>query len=210
MLTITQEDNMQLMDRYPDGYFDLAIVDPPYRNANQPTKQMRKYTDNRMSDFGNKPNESFFKELFRVSKHQIIWGGNNFIEHLKNTNNFIFWFKHQPFPNYSDGEMAWTSFDMPAKCFNYPFYGAKGMEPNRIHPTQKPVALYKWILDKYAKPGDKILDTHLGSGSIAIACHDAGFDLTACELDPDYFSAAMKRIDEHRSQLRIFDHSVTL
>jgi len=203
LLNITCEDNMQLMARYPDNYFDLAIVDPPYRDKNEPTKEMRNKIKGKMQNFGNKPNEIYFSELFRISKNQIIWGANNFIENLYSTNCFLFWYKANPMENYSDGEFAWTSFNKIAKCINIPHYGSNTRDKIKIHPTQKPIDLYKWLLHNYAKPGYKILDTHLGSGSIAIACHYLGFELTACELDKDYFQAAVKRIQEQTKQLTL-------
>jgi site-specific DNA-methyltransferase (adenine-specific) len=214
-LTITNEDNMVLMARYPDKYFDLAIVDPPYGldfgsfNRTNKSSSGTRYKANKYhnGDWDKSiPTEEYFSELRRVSKNQIVWGGNYFP--LTPTQCVVFWYKHQPVANFADGEMAWTSFKKPALCFDFPYYGGiqgKTKADVKIHPTQKPVALYKWLLDKFAKPGDKILDTHLGSGSIAIACHDMGFDLTACELDKDYYEAAMKRIKKHISQLSMFD-----
>lgn len=207
---ITNEDNMELMARTPDNYFELAIVDPPYGmhrkmdGGDGAGRIMRKFKRD-LPSWDIKPNQLYFKELQRVSKNQIIWGGNNFIENLYNTTGFIFWYKHQPAPNFADGEFAWTSFQIPAKCFDHLCFGAHGQDPNgKMHPTQKPIKLYEWILMNYAKEGDKILDTHLGSGSIAIACHNLGFDLTACELDKEYYDAAVNRLDWHRRQLRMF------
>ena len=217
-LTITNEDNMLLMARYPDNYFDLAIVDPPYginiqkMNYTQSTKGgVAKRKD--YSSVGNwdseTPTKEYFKELFRVSKNQIIWGGNYF--ELPLTKSWTIWDKktEDKYSNdFADCEMAWNSFDKPAKIVRYLWSGM--LQPNmkdkqkRIHPTEKPYQLYKWILDKYAKQGDKILDTHLGSGSIAIACHDYGFDLTACELDKEYFDKAMTRINNHVAQQKLF------
>jgi len=206
-ITVTNEDNMELMKRYPDNYFDLAIVDPPYGIG----------FDNKIRDTKSKswdgsiPNDEYFEEVIRVSKNQIIWGGNYFSYLWKNgCKSFIFWDKDPSVETYSDGELAWSSFDIPAKRFYWAWNGlANGIKGRNktdktIHPTQKPVELYKWLLDKYAKQGDKILDTHLGSGSIAIACHDYGFKLTACELDKDYFDASIKRIKNHVSQQRLF------
>jgi len=148
------------------------------------------------------PNE-FFDELFRVSKAQIIWGGNYFS--LPPTRNFIIWRKLTMSEDFSMAmaEYAWTNIQGNAKVFECAPQG--NMRDRRIHPTQKPIALYKWLLSRYAKQGDKILDTHLGSGSIAIACHDMGFDLTACELDADYYAAAMKRLATHQQQATLFD-----
>ena len=208
---------MELMARYPNNYFDLAIVDPPYginiqkMNYTQNTKGgIAKRND--YSSVGNwdseTPTKEYFNELFRVSKNQIIWGGNYF--ELPLTKSWIIWDKktEEKYSNdFADCEMAWNSFDKPAKIVRYLWSGM--LQPNmkdkqqRIHPTEKPYQLYKWLLDKYAKQGDKILDTHLGSGSIAIACHDYGFDLTACELDKEYFEAAMKRLKDHQKQLKL-------
>jgi len=203
-MKITNEDNMELMARYTDNYFDLAIVDPPYRDTNQPTKEMRNKINGKMRNFGCKPKQEFFNELFRVSKNQIVWGANNFLENLYSSNCFLFWYKNNPMPNYSDGELAWTSFNSVAKCIPIRHFGAHTSDKIKLHPTQKPVKLYEWLLMNYAKDGFRILDTHLGSGSIAIACHNLGYDLTACELDKDYFNAAMKRIEDHKKQLRMF------
>ena len=209
MLTITNEDNMALMARYPDKHFDLAIIDPPYgigidgqrlilskNPKNNRKKHIKKHWDNSI------PNEKYFIELFRVSKNQIIWGGNYFTSFLKPTRAWIFWYKGQRDLTMSDGEMAWTSFNSVTRQIeiNRSFL----IKQNTFHPTEKPYKLYKWLLDKYAKPGDKILDTHLGSGSIAIACHDYGFDLTACELDYGYYNSAIKRIDNHVMQQKLF------
>lgn len=146
------------------------------------------------------PSDHYFKELFRVSKNQIIWGGNYF--YLPPTRGIVAWNKLQPWDNFSQFELAWTSFDCPAKLFAYSNTGGANAE-SKIHPTQKPVKVYKYLIDQFAKPGDKILDTHLGSGSIAIACHDYGFDLTACEIDLDYYNAAVKRFKLHQSQLSL-------
>lgn len=198
-IEITNEDNMALMARYPDNYFNLAIVDPEYGIgiSNNPIRQKhkKKSWDNTI------PKEEYFKELFRVSKNQIIWGGNYFIDYLNNTQCFIIWDKKQP-ENFSLAmcEFAWCSIQSPAKIFRYSVLNEK----NKIHPTQKPVALYKWLLDKYAKEGDKILDTHGGSCSLAIACHDYGYELTCCELDVDYYNKAVERIKNHVSQLKLF------
>ena len=200
-ITITNEDNMQLMSRYEDNHFDLAIVDPPYGLGKKiysgGTKGCKFHTlfgENKWDD--NVPPKEYFEELFRVSKNQIIWGGNYF--DLPPTRTIICWDKMKGDNNFSMWEMAWTSFDKPAKIFR------KSSMGDRIHPTQKPIKLYEWLLVKYAKENDKILDTHLGSGSIAIASHNLGFELTACELDKEYFDNSIKRINNHVSQLRIF------
>lgn len=217
-LTITNEDNMLLMARYPDNYFDLAICDPPYginiqkMNYTQSTKGgVAKRKD--YSSVGNWdssiPTEEYFKELFRVSKNQIIWGGNYFP--LPLVKSWIVWDKKtdDKYSNdFADCELAWSSFDKPAKVVRYLWSGM--LQPDmkdkqkRIHPTEKPYQLYKWILDKYAKPNDKILDTHLGSMSIAIACADYGFDLVGCELDSEYYKKGIERVQNHINQLDIF------
>ena len=209
-ITITNEDNMLLMARYPDNYFDLAIVDPPYginlAHMNMGignTKKASKAKNRKWKpkDWDNEiPKDQYFIELQRVSKNQIIWGGNYF--NLGICNKFIIWDKEVPEGlSFSDCEYAWTSFNGANKIFRYSAYLNKH---EKFHPTQKPPQLYKWLLDKYAKPNDKILDTHLGSGSIAIACHDYKFDLTACELDKEYFDKAMERINNHTSQQKLF------
>lgn len=209
-MKITCEDNMQLMARYPDNYFELAIVDPPYglgkRTTSGGTKNSKGGKNYQASKWNNHdwdneiPTDSYFKELFRVSKNQIIWGGNYF-PYLWETGcrGLITWDKMVYLPTMSQIEYAWYSEDKLPKLIKI-----DNNDSNRLHPTQKPVKLYEWLLMNYALEGDKILDTHLGSGSIAIACHNLGFDLTACELDKKYYSDAMKRIDNHIAQQRLF------
>jgi len=208
-IKITNEDNMQLMARYEDNYFDLAIVDPPYgidwmNQIKSPNKNKNwKQYENKEWDKGI-PNKEYFYQLFRISKNQIIWGGNYMIEHLYSTPCLLIWDKMQDFTG-AVFETAWTSFKSPSKAFRMSRADAYINDCDiKIHPTQKPVKLYEWLLMNYAKEGDKILDTHLGSGSIAIACHNLGFDLTACELDKDYYDAAIKRIEQHKAQTRLF------
>jgi len=207
-MNITNEDNMTLMARYPDNYFDIAIVDPPYGIEDITGKQFShgsgKLKDrafnkgsDKINDWDKAPKSEYFEQLFRVSKNQIIWGGNYF--DLPKYRCVIVWDKVQPFPNFSAVEIAWSSFNKPASIFKF-----DNRTGNKIHPTQKPVELYKWLLSKYAQEGDKILDTHIGSGSIAIACHDYGFELTSCELDIDYYNNAIKRIDNHTAQKKLF------
>lgn len=202
-IEITNEDNMALMARYPDNYFDLALVDPPYGIGDKTTKGGSKRNSNanfKKHNWDNSiPNKDYFKELKRVSKNQIIWGGNYMIEHLNNCRCFITWDKMVFIPTMSRIELALTSFDKLPELIQI-----NNTDKDRFHPTQKPVALYKWLLQKYAKPNDKILDTHLGSMSIAIACHDMGFELTGCELDPDYYIAGVDRLKRHVSQLSLF------
>lgn len=206
-------DCMEGLKSFKDNEFDLAIVDPPYGinmdggklgtdNKSQATKYVKKKWDK------SSPNSNYFEHLFRVSKNQIIWGANHFIESInKNSSCWIVWDKENT-GNYADCELAWTSFTTAVRKFSFRWNGMlQGDMKNkeaRIHPTQKPVQLYKWLLTNYAKKGDKILDTHLGSGSIAIACHDLGFDLTGFELDKDYFKAMQKRIEEHQLQQTLF------
>ncbi len=196
-MNITNEDNMKLMARYPDNYFDLAIVDPPYGIgiSSNPIRQQHK--KKKWDD--NIPEKMYFDELFRVSKNQIIWGGNYF--DLPPTQGFFVWDKKQPHDfSLAMCEIAWSSIQKPAKMWSLSVLKERG----KIHPTQKPVELYEWLLINNTQQGDKILDTHLGSGSIALACHNLKFDLTACELDKDYYTAAMKRIENHTKQQRLF------
>lgn len=202
-MKITNEDNMELMARYPDNYFDLAIVDPPYGiNAGKMTMGSGKHKFKQGKDWDNKiPSSEYFDELFRVSKNQIIWGGNYFP--LPLNNNWVIWDKLNPNLSFSEAELAWCSINKNVRMFKR-YSAMDDLDGKKQHPTQKPIVLYKWILDKYAKQGDKILDTHLGSGSIAIACHDYGFDLTACELDKEYYDKAMQRINNHVSQQKLF------
>jgi site-specific DNA-methyltransferase (adenine-specific) len=207
-ITITNEDNMLLMARYPDNYFDLAIVDPPYglgmdksRNSNKGNKAGFKiYHD---TDWDSKsPDKEYFDELIRVSKNQIVWGANHFISKIPyDSSCWIVWDKINGASDNADAELAWCSFKTAVRKYTEHISTTFN---NRIHPTQKPINLYKWILDKYAKENDKILDTHLGSGSIAIACHDYGFELTACELDKEYYDKAIQRIKNHTNQQKLF------
>ena len=199
-MKITNEDNMELMARYEDNYFDLAIVDPPYGIGNfvQTNNRGQAVTWN---DYI--PNKQYFKELERVSKEQIIWGAN-YYNCFNNNGGAIIWNKGvKRETNFSVCEIASYS-----RLKRVDYVDIKWQNLNRveitIHPCQKPVALYEWLLMNYTKEGDKILDTHLGSGSIAIASHNLGYDLTACELDKDYYNSAIKRIEQHKQQLRIF------
>lgn len=217
-IRITNEDNMALMARYPDKHFDLAIVDPPYGSPNITggyksgngggVSKQKKYNQELWNQ--NAPDKLYFNELLRCSKNLIIWGANHFIENIPfaNSSGWIVWDKQNGENGFSDCELAYSTFNKGVRKFDFKWQGMlQGDMKNketRIHPTQKPVALYKWILNKYAKPDDKILDTHLGSGSIAIACHDYGFDLTACELDKEYYDKAIKRIQNHVAQQKMF------
>jgi site-specific DNA-methyltransferase (adenine-specific) len=196
-IRITNEDNMLLMARYPDKYFDLAIVDPPYGIGISKNPIRQKHTKKEWDN--SIPKKEYFDELFRVSKNQIVWGGNYF--DLPPSQGFFIWDKKQPHDfSLAMCEYAWSSIQKPAKMWSLSIH----KEQNKIHPTQKPVELYKWILENNSKQGDKILDTHLGSGSIAIACHDYGFELTACELDTEYYEKAVQRIKNHISQQKLF------
>lgn len=205
-ITLHNGDCMEVLRSLPDNSFDLAICDPPYGlgfgtyNRTNKASNGERYKANRFhnGDWDKIPPPMYFEELQRVSKNQIIWGGNYF--DLPPTKCFIFWYKHQPVKNFADGEFAWTSFDKVAKCFDYPYFGNINAEPQRIHPTQKPRALYGWILNNFANPGDKILDTHLGSGSICLAAHDLGFEMLGIEIDPVYYNAAQKRLIAHQQQ----------
>jgi site-specific DNA-methyltransferase (adenine-specific) len=204
-IRITNEDNMALMARYPDKHFDLAIVDPPYGigvNHNMGRRKGDKPSDYKPAEWDNQPPSfEYFAELMRVSVNQIVWGANHFISRMPfDSSCWLMWDKgFSEDVTFAQFELAWTSFGSTCKKFN-----AHPSQQHRIHPTQKPVALYKWLLKNYATPDMKILDTHLGSGSIAIACHEYGCDLTACELDPDYYRDAIKRIQNHINQTNLF------
>jgi site-specific DNA-methyltransferase (adenine-specific) len=198
-MNITNEDNMELMARYEDNYFDLAIVDPPYRDSNQPTKDMR--ANGSMKSLEGRPIKEYWAELKRVSKEQIIWGANNF--ELPQWKGFVAWKKKTIGISFTMSMLEIASLSENLGTTSK-WIEIQPQNPNRIHPTEKPIQLYEWLLINYAKEGDKILDTHLGSGSIAIACHNLGYDLTACELDKEYYNAAIKRINEHKQQIRMF------
>ena len=198
MIKITNECNMELMARYEDNHFDLAIVDPPY-GIGLDGGQIG-YSKHKKKDWDScSPPKEYFDELFRVSKNQIIWGFNHFLDKLTSTKAVIFWNKHQN-GYFAEGELAWCSIGT-VKYYDRAYQKDIG---NKIHPTQKPLQLYEWLLMNYAKEGNKILDTHLGSGSIALACHNLKYDLTACELDTEYYNAAMKRLKQHQQQLTMF------
>ena len=206
-------DCMEGMKQYPDNYFELSICDPPYgigfsdyERGSSGIKVKERHTKN-----GKKkwdcfiPNDLYFDELKRVSKNQIIWGANYFPYLWKNgCKGFIFWNKHQPVNNFAKGELAYTSFNIPAQCFDYMYYGNINRDTEQIHVTQKPIALYKWLLENYAKQGDKIFDSHVGSGSSRIACFDYGFEFTGYEIDKDYWEAQELRFKNHVSQLKLF------
>lgn len=202
-------DCMEYMKQCRDKQFDLAIVDPPYgveemtgkefvHGRGKLTQRIFNRDAEKIMEWDKPPTKEYFDELFRISKHQIIWGGNYF--NLPAYRCVVVWDKVQPFKNFSAVEIAWTNFNEPAKLFKF-----DNRYSGKIHPTQKPVELYKWLLATFAKSGDSVLDTHLGSGSSRIACHDMGFDFTGTELDTDYFNAQESRFHEYRQQLSLFE-----
>ena len=191
-------DCMEYMKGCEDNAFDLAIVDPPYRDQNDPDQWLRANSGD-MKQWPPAPKEDYFIELDRVSKNRIIWGGNYFTTWLEPNNNWVIWHKLNDGVHFSMCEMAWSSIRKNVKLWKHNNAGVK-----KIHPTQKPVKLYEWLLSNYAKPGDRILDTHLGSGSHAIAAHYGGFDFVGCELDEDYYEASKKRFYNETSQVDMF------
>ena len=215
MIEMLNCDCMEYMAGLPDKAFDLAIVDPPYgigaseknstdkKQCRNSATQSTNYGDQKWDD--NIPDGIYFDELKRVSKKQIIWGAN----YYGMSGGMLFWDKQVTMPTYSQGELAWLSFQKKIDCVKIAWHGMiqenMANKELRIHPTQKPIALYKWLLSRYAKPGDRILDTHGGSGSICIACHDLGFDLTWMELDADYYKDACNRYKEHTAQTVLFE-----
>jgi len=209
------EDNMIGMKRYPDKFFDLAIVDPPYgilessyrKTPNKKCAAKKKDYNKALWKFG-KPDKEYFDELFRVSKNQIVWGGNYFTSNLYESRCWVVWDKCTQDSLFADVEMAWTSWQNSAKLFTYRWNGMLQQDmknkEERVHPTQKPIALYRWILKNYAKGGDKILDTHMGSQSSRIAAYNMGFDYYGWEIDKDYFEAGNKRFKEQTMQQQLF------
>jgi len=202
------EDCMELMARYPDKHFDLAVVDPPYGIGYDGAKQTSgSHGGRKAHDFKgwdtNTPSKEYFDELYRVSKNQIIWGANYMTEYLKPSMGWIVWRKDRGTFSSSDAELAYTSFQRALREYTKnPLVLVR--EGGTIHPTQKPICLYEWIFKNYAKPNDLILDTHLGSGSSRIAANKAGLDFIGCELDKEYFDAAEKRYQNFVSQTRMF------
>jgi len=195
---------MKLMAEYPDNHFDLAIVDPPYGiDAGKMTMGSGKHKFKKNKDWDSGiPDKTYFDELFRVSKNQIIWGGNYFTEYLTPSPHWLLWDKKNPNLSFAEGELAWVRHGKNLRIFYH--YSAQVEDGGKIHPTQKPVKLYKWILKNYASEGFKILDTHGGSMSIAIACHDYKFDLTLSERDTDHYNDGMKRVSNHLAQTVLF------
>ena len=213
-ISIYNEDCLQALKAMADKQFDLAIVDPPYGIGMDSTHFKTKSSNAKPNDYGKKdwdnaiPNKEYFNELLRVSRHQIVWGGNYFVENLTNSSCWVVWDKDNGDSIHADCELAWTSFKTGVKKVKWLWHGMRQQnmknKEKRIHPTQKPVALYRWLLYEFAKEGDKILDTHLGSGSIAIACWDMGYDLTAYEVDKEYYDNACKRLETHKAQLTLW------
>jgi site-specific DNA-methyltransferase (adenine-specific) len=205
------EDCVTALKRYADNHFDLAIVDPPYginissaggyyhvKGKGQANPHTKKDWDSGI------PTEEYWQELFRVSKNQIVWGGNYMTEFLSPSRCWIFWDKMKFVDNYADGELAWTSFDRNTKKVEIQHHGFLTKDGKSIHPTQKPVMLYEWTLMNFAKEGDKILDTHLGSGSSRIAAYKGGFNFVGFEIDKEYYEKQEKRFNDFKSQLRLF------
>jgi len=217
VVELLNQDCMIYMSSLPDKAFELAIVDPPYgigADEEQNKAAMSRIRANGKSKAGRGwklyaetqwdksiPQEDYWIELFRVSENQIVWGGNYMTEYLSPSMGWVFWDKGQRDFSLADGELAWTSFDRALRVFSYS--RARALQDGRIHPTQKPVALYRWLLKNYAKAGDRILDTHLGSASSAIAAHQMGFDMVGLEIDKEYFEAAQKRFKEQTAQLAL-------
>ncbi len=212
MQTFENRDCMEAMLEFPDNFFDLAVVDPPYGIDIIKNGKIGKGTDYGAKDWDKAtPPPEYFRELFRVSRNQIIWGGNYFIDQLRPSPCILIWDKGNPGTSFADAELAWTSFSSPVRIFRYVWSGFRQEnmkeKEKRIHPTQKPVGLYKWIINNYSKEGQRILDTHVGSGSSLIAYEDYGLDYYGCEKDPEYFKKTMARLQEYRSQLKLFPPS---
>ena len=201
-IKIHNADCMEAIKQMSDNEFDLAIVDPPYGigedGGKARTRGSKRVNGDKKGWDNERPNVYYFSELQRVSRNQIIWGGNYFADLLPASRCWLYWQKNMG-GDFSDGELAWTSFDQVLRQ-----YTKRSETFNRIHPTQKPVQLYKWLLTNYANDGDKILDTHLGSGSIAIACWDLKFDLTGYEIDKEYYDNAVERLERHKRQMHLF------
>lgn len=198
-ITLYNDDCLRVMASFPDKSFDLAIVDPPYgMDAGHAHGRLKKYgqlvTANEW-----KPTPEYFKELFRVSKNQVIWGYNHLSDMLPSCSEFLFWYKHNATKSFSDGELAWTSYTKTAHCIDLPYFGTVNADERRVHPTQKPVKLYAWILNQYAKPGMRILDTFGGAMSSMIACYRGGYEATCIEIDKTYYEKGKARLVEEMS-----------
>lgn len=209
-IKLLNEDCIEVMARYPDKYYDLAIVDPPYGigvNMNAGRKKDTRSKKRDIKKWDNiTPSIEYWNELFRVSKNQIVCGANYFTEYLPNSMGWIFWDKCVAAGcSFSDGELIWTSFDQALKKAVIPYSGFIGMDYEKFHPTTKPIKLYKWLLHNYSEPNFKILDTHLGSGSSAIAAHQFGIsEFMGCEIDKDYYDAAVRQFNLVTSQTKLF------
>ena len=200
-------DCLELMRTLPDKCFQLAIADPPYGIETRGNAQDR-FRRGQSLELVNdaRPTAEWFEQLFRVSENQIIWGYNHLSDMLPSCREFVFWYKHNPVVTFADGELAWTSFQKTAKCFDYPYFGTNGVDAIKIHPTQKPVALYAWLLKNYAKPGDRIFDPMMGSQSSRIAAYKMGFDYVGCELDKEYFAKGCERFDRECHGITVADN----
>ena len=203
MIRLYNEDCLKQLKLTERNHYDLAIVDPPYGiEVNKMTLGSGKYKNTGKKWDSETPPQEYFDELFRVSKNQIIWGANYMIDKIKRPSmGWVYWDKMNGNSDFSDGELAYTSFKRALRSYKHHLSQDRS---KRFHPTQKPIKLYEWLLMNYAKEGDKILDTHLGSGSIAIACHNLGYDLTGYEIDKEYYEAATKRLKQHQAQIRMF------
>jgi site-specific DNA-methyltransferase (adenine-specific) len=207
MIKLLNIDCMEYMATLPDKAFDLAVVDPPYGIGEGGNNTSRHHSQAKYKESNwdkEPPKKEYFIELQRVTKNQIIWGANHFISRIPfDSPCWLYWHKDR-YGDFADGELAWTSFKTALRTYKFTWDGfRKQIHQDRIHPTEKPINLYKWILHNYAKLGDRILDTHLGSGSSAIAAHNMGFDFVGCELDKDYYDAACKRFKEQTKQLSL-------
>lgn len=220
MINFHNIDCMQFMKSVPDKHYELAIVDPPYMDrwagkfaAGSDVSTTGVKRDTRGSKHWNVPKEAYFKELYRVSEHQIIWGCQYYARFIPHVGRII-WDKKNDDSTFSKAELAASDLLYGVQMFRYLWNGMIQQDmkhkEKRIHPTQKPAALYRWILQNYAKQGDKILDTHVGSASSLIACHDLGFDADGCELDPDYYRDALARLNRHRAQMQMFNGDLDL
>ena len=216
-------DCMEGMKEFPDKFFDLAIVDPPYGGvtkggymSNSITGGVASHPKYHLSLWDcDRPSKAYFDELFRVSKNQIIWGGNYYATLLFDSQCWIVWDKEKPDGvSYADVELAWTSFDRASKIFRFMWNGMlqgdMKHKEKKIHPTQKPVALYEWLLNKFSNPGDVILDTHVGSASSLIACHNTNHKFVGFELDETYYKSAKERFEQETAQMNFYDYMESL
>ena len=199
-------DCMEGMKQFPDKYFDLAVVDPPYGiNASRMTMGSGEHLFSKDKDWdAGIPDQQYFEELFRVSKNQVIWGGNYFTEFLWPSKHWLVWDKENPNLSFAEGELSWMNNGDNLRIFHY-YTVQAAKSDKKIHPTQKPVELYMWILSKYAKAGDIILDTHVGSASSLIACRETGHKYVGFEIDEEYYRLAKKRLDAAEAQMNILD-----